>query len=271
MFEDVKRSDENVVTGDPSKVEDMFGKVDPTPDLKSAVQGGRLTPVQPVGQPMSQAQAPQNPTPGGPRIGPPNPLTNLSQVDQWSRKRSGKSWKIAVLVIIALMVVGGVFAYVFWFAAPVTLPTNQTTNESVNQPASVTNQPAGNVNAENGNQAPSIPTNALIDTDGDGLTDFEEESFGTDVNLVDTDADGLNDRDELRVYKTNPLLSDSDNDGLTDRDEVFTWKTDPNNQDTDGDTYLDGVEVQNGYNPNGSGKLPPEVSQGELAVPLPVE
>jgi len=71
-----------------------------------------------------------------------------------------------------------------------------------------------------------------VDTDGDGLTDSEEEDAGTDPSLTDTDADGLGDREEVQVYGTDPLDSD-----------------------TDGDTYSDGDEVSAGYNPNGDGKL----------------
>ena len=81
---------------------------------------------------------------------------------------------------------------------------------------------------------PSSPASATPpqDTDGDGLSDQEEITLGTNINSVDTD-----------------------NDGLFDREEVYVYKTDPINEDTDGDGFLDGAEVQDGYNPNGSGKL----------------
>jgi len=69
-----------------------------------------------------------------------------------------------------------------------------------------------------------------IDSDGDGLLDEEEKKFGTDPNSFDTDSDRLNDYDEVKK-----------------------WKTDPNNPDSDGDGYPDGHEVENGYDPNGSG------------------
>lgn len=47
---------------------------------------------------------------------------------------------------------------------------------------------------------------------------------------------------------------DTDNDGLTD-DREAEFGTDPDNPDSDGDGYLDGVEVENGYNPLGEGRL----------------
>lgn len=73
---------------------------------------------------------------------------------------------------------------------------------------------------------------APVDSDGDSLTDAEEVTFGTNINLIDSDFDGLSDYEELKVYGTNPL-----------------------NPDTDGDGYTDGDEVKNGYSPKGEGKL----------------
>lgn len=51
------------------------------------------------------------------------------------------------------------------------------------------------------------------------------------------------------------ISSDTDGDGLFDREEVEVYKTDPKLKDTDGDGIDDGVEVDNGYNPNGDGLL----------------
>lgn len=50
------------------------------------------------------------------------------------------------------------------------------------------------------------------------------------------------------------LTIDTDNDGLEDFLEAL-YGTDANNPDTDGDGFKDGEEVDNGYNPKGSGKL----------------
>jgi len=96
---------------------------------------------------------------------------------------------------------------------------------------------------------------------GDFLKDFQDKSMqdaldplNQDLTRIDTDQDGLSDAQEFDL-ETNPRLVDSDNDGLSDWEEHAIFGTDPLNDDTDGDTYLDGEEVQNGYDPNGSGKL----------------
>lgn len=50
------------------------------------------------------------------------------------------------------------------------------------------------------------------------------------------------------------FASDFDRDGLTDLLELF-YGTDPENPDSDNDTFLDGEEVEQGYNPRGVGSL----------------
>lgn len=47
------------------------------------------------------------------------------------------------------------------------------------------------------------------------------------LKAKDTDGDGLSDYDELNIYKTSPYLADTDGDGLKDGDEVKAG-TDPN-------------------------------------------
>ena len=71
-----------------------------------------------------------------------------------------------------------------------------------------------------------------VDSDGDGLSDEEEQQLGLDSQNQDTDSDGLFDWEEVKIYQTNPL-----------------------NSDTDGDGNPDGAEVANGYNPKGPGLL----------------
>ncbi|KKN82683.1 hypothetical protein LCGC14_0306410, partial [marine sediment metagenome] len=97
-----------------------------------------------------------------------------------------------------------------------------------------------------------IAWNGLTDSDGDGLNDYQEADYGTDINNYDSDFDGISDLDEVN-NGLNPLdatdaAADADNDGLSNSDELL-FGTDINNADTDGDGVSDGDEVNNGLNP----------------------
>jgi hypothetical protein len=131
-------------------------------------------------------------------------------------------------------------------------------------------------------QAPAggVDCAAGDDDDGDGLTNGQEATLGTDPEKADTDGDGLTDGQEVNTYGTNPLKADTDGDGLTDNQEVTgsangaygnaptdptvadtdgdgltdgaeetTYGTDPNKADTDAGGVDDGTEVANGTNP----------------------
>lgn len=117
------------------------------------------------------------------------------------------------------------------------------------------------------------------DPDGDGLTNDEEATHGTDPDNPDTDGDGLTDGQEVRGVKirerfevcgkkarrsitvtTNPLSKDTDKDGLGDGREVKGYtirqrvltrngtfvigktRSDPTRKDTDRDGLKDKVE-----------------------------
>lgn len=81
------------------------------------------------------------------------------------------------------------------------------------------------------------------DTDGDGLTDEEEVTGGTDPTSSDTDGDGLSDGDEVNTHGTDPLNVDTDGDGLFDKEELTVHGTNPLSVDTDGDVYTDFDEI----------------------------
>lgn len=121
------------------------------------------------------------------------------------------------------------------------------------------------------------------DSDGDGLSDSLEETLGSDPFSVDTDDDGLTDYDELGWLNYNPLKPDTDDDGvldknedpdgdgltniqesnlgtnmimkdtdhdsLTDYEEAMIYHTNPLNPDTDGDGVKDGTEIAIGSDP----------------------
>ncbi len=104
------------------------------------------------------------------------------------------------------------------------------------------------------------------DSDGDGLTDYDEARYGTSILGPDTDGDYLPDGKEVEL-STDPRNPDTDGDGLLDGQEVLTyedleyrkplvwinsnkayepsksWTTDPTKADTDGDGLTDGQEI----------------------------
>lgn len=67
---------------------------------------------------------------------------------------------------------------------------------------------------------------AVGDTDGDGLSDVEEATLGTDPADADTDDDGLADGEEVDETGTDPLDGDTDDGGVIDGDELAVG-TDP--------------------------------------------
>jgi hypothetical protein len=115
------------------------------------------------------------------------------------------------------------------------------------------------------------------DDDGDGLTNLQENVFGSRSDITDTDLDGIDDHYEW-LMGLNPVFDDSsldedhdglpnlyeyqhgllanvddanedkDGDGLTNIME-FRIGTDPLDEDTDHDSYPDKLELDLGYSP----------------------
>lgn len=120
-------------------------------------------------------------------------------------------------------------------------------------------------------------TTDFLDSDGDGLADVYEVSFGTNINNSDTDEDELTDYEEVYLTGTDPTKydsvtegvsdsdadsdsdglsnaqeidlgtdpqkADSDKDGLSDYDEINVYGTEPLKTDTDEDNINDGDEI----------------------------
>lgn len=55
-----------------------------------------------------------------------------------------------------------------------------------------------------------------------------KDDSNSNLKLIDTDGDGLSDWDELFTYGTSPYLEDTDSDELSDYEEIMVYKTDPN-------------------------------------------
>lgn len=77
------------------------------------------------------------------------------------------------------------------------------------------------INAPFEYQAPEPSNPAGVCADGNC------EASDDDLRSQDTDGDGLSDYDELNVYKTSPYLEDSDSDGYSDKNEIDSGN-DPN-------------------------------------------
>ncbi|HSH03358.1 MAG TPA: LamG-like jellyroll fold domain-containing protein [Anaerolineae bacterium] len=84
----------------------------------------------------------------------------------------------------------------------------------------------------------------LMDADGDGLISSYYNGADPDDSTPDTDGDGLSDyyEETNNANGFNSTLADSDGDGLSDYWELF-YGTDVNDSDTDNDGLLDGEEV----------------------------
>lgn len=90
-----------------------------------------------------------------------------------------------------------------------------------------------------------------VDTDGDGLTNLQEQSAGSNPRNADSDGDGLSDSAEFLTHHTNPLVADTDGDGMTDKQETDA-NYDPLDPDMDRDGMPDGWENAHGLAPQDS-------------------
>ncbi|NHI94235.1 MAG: hypothetical protein EAX96_17215 [Candidatus Lokiarchaeota archaeon] len=79
------------------------------------------------------------------------------------------------------------------------------------------------------------------DTDGDGLSDLYENQIGTNITNDDTDEDGLSDSNEILIGSNPYNMNDTDDDGLSDLLE-FNLGSNPASNDTDSDGALDDQE-----------------------------
>ena len=84
-----------------------------------------------------------------------------------------------------------------------------------------------------GNPGQSLGDLIAVDSDGDGLSDEEEATRGTNALLVDTDGDGLEDGAEINDHLTDPVKVDSDGDRWPDGVEL-SLNLDPNDPESFG-------------------------------------
>lgn len=142
------------------------------------------------------------------------------------KNKSSKFWVYIIGIFVIIILAVGI-AYAYLSGSIFNKNQNKAVNGNVN-----TAQTAQTSAVNQSFTVPKVNTNQALDSDGDGLTDAEEKTLGTDPKNPDTDGDGLSDRDEVKIYHTDPLKKDTDGDGVSDGDEV-----------------------KRGDNPNGPGKL----------------
>lgn len=99
------------------------------------------------------------------------------------------------------IMVGGLAVFAFLVVVIAIIDLRATILSPMNSPAKVSDSPG-----EEGNQAACS---------GGQCADDSQE-----LKTLDTDGDGLSDWDELNVYGTSPYLEDTDGDGFTDKEEI---------------------------------------------------
>lgn len=173
----------------------------------------------------------------------PSPLqqtqpTGLPLDDELPQRVTGSRKVVVVAVIvIILIIVTAASLFLIWY-----LRQNQVAPAQTDTTNALNTQQADEL-------TPLAPNNQQLDQT---LPEVVEEPVSVQPITLDQDGDGLTDEEE-QALGTNIAQTDTDQDGLTDAEEVNVWNTDPLNPDTDGDTYLDGAEVDNGYDPNQAG------------------
>lgn len=120
--------------------------------------------------------------------------------------------------------------------------------------------------------APFATKSSLADATSDSGTQAADLEA---LKHKDTDGDGLSDYDELYVYHTSPYLKDSDSDGIPDGEEVRRG-TDPNcpeGKTCGGDTGAQASAAQKSGAVAGQSLTPPLPAPSPLpsAVPSPAE
>jgi hypothetical protein len=110
----------------------------------------------------------------------------------------------------------------------------------------------------------------LEDTDDDGLTDLEEKGIGSDPRSQDTDGDDIVDAEEWNEWYSDPTDQDSDEDGLADSLDLY-FQTSPILADSDGDQMDDGEELfDRNRNPLLSDLPVPQITVGSIRLDLKI-
>lgn len=86
---------------------------------------------------------------------------------------------------------------------------------------------------------PDNPPPPTGDSDGDGLSDADESTAGSDPYNPDSDGDGITDADEVNQTGSDPTNTDSDGDGISDYNEQYGNESVDEDEDGPGETPYD--------------------------------
>ncbi len=182
---------------------------------------------------------PTRPTMTPPPLTPPSPPTpRVPDIpSHYLQESHGFPWRGIIIGLLVVVILGGVGYGVYalrgqlfsqssttttslptytppdqgTFGSPPNTDTNiPAANTPVNTPA--VNSPDTNAPAVNtpttGSVAPQDDPNSKVDSDGDGLTDYQEvHIYHTDPHNPDTDGDGLYDGEEVNTFHTDPVMA----------------------------------------------------------------
>ncbi len=145
-----------------------------------------------------------------------------------------------IIIIGGLIFIGGlVYLSYVYIIKPQTNKTIAPVTNIIPETKSIVNSPRATTSEEI-----TIATTTMVATVTPEIFDIASSSTSTAISL-----------DQIgRPNVDLPPLLDTDNDGLNDEEEMILG-TNPNLADSNANTYEDLVEVNNNYNPAGSGKL----------------
>ena len=119
--------------------------------------------------------------------------------------------KIIILLIVLVLGVVGIFIY---------KKNKNQTNILPNSSVLETTTPSVVDQAKKQEFEGAIQKISKTDQDMDGIPDSEAAKYKTDPASADTDGDGLTDWQEVSIFLTDPLKADTDGDTFTDGYEV---------------------------------------------------